>query len=298
MTCHSASSSAPGLLRMSGCTASLPMSWRSADHRRRSRSAAGRSSSSAMRSVKARTRSACPRVRRSWALSAPPERGSPPRRARARPRGPWSGPAPPCGPDHGCWRPVSPPPGAWGRGRGRPSSSSAGPPTAGRGGRDARSRPGPPSARRAQPPTNRGWRPRRAVGEGGGRWRWPRRWPRTPAPRTRSRSRRQRAGRLRQRSSGGSPNPLLILTVGPFNLASGSPSSPVSGPVDRRRRATSHGGARLTIGLPPRRIESAPHHLPRCPEPHDGRCPGTGGGPAGAAPIRDRAPTCPFPAGR
>ncbi len=63
---HSCSSSAPGLLRICGAIVSFPMSCISAAHRRRYRSASDSWSSSPRRSVKTRTRSACPRVRRSW----------------------------------------------------------------------------------------------------------------------------------------------------------------------------------------------------------------------------------------
>ena len=49
---------------------SLPMSCMSAAHRRRYRSSSDSWSSSPRRSVKTRTRSACPRVRRSWDCSA------------------------------------------------------------------------------------------------------------------------------------------------------------------------------------------------------------------------------------
>ncbi len=63
---HSCSSSAPGLLRICGAIVSFPMSCINAAHRRRYRSATDSWSSSPRRSVKTRTRSACPRVRRSW----------------------------------------------------------------------------------------------------------------------------------------------------------------------------------------------------------------------------------------
>lgn len=59
------------MFKISGWTATFPMSCKSADQRSRSRSTCGSFISSAMRSVYIRTRSLWPRVRRSWTLSAP-----------------------------------------------------------------------------------------------------------------------------------------------------------------------------------------------------------------------------------
>lgn len=67
---HSCGSGFPGLFRISADTSSLPMSWRSAAHRSRSRSSRGSFSADARRSVSTRTRSEWPRVFRSWALRA------------------------------------------------------------------------------------------------------------------------------------------------------------------------------------------------------------------------------------
>ena len=68
---HSSSSGRPVLLRISGGTSSLPMSWTSPAQCNLSRSPFGRWSSSPIINVYARTRSVCPRVLRSWLFRAP-----------------------------------------------------------------------------------------------------------------------------------------------------------------------------------------------------------------------------------
>ena len=63
---HSSSVGLPFLFRISAGTASLPTSCNNDAHRSRARSSSGRHNSSAITSLSARTRSECPRVRRSW----------------------------------------------------------------------------------------------------------------------------------------------------------------------------------------------------------------------------------------
>ncbi len=68
---HSLSLGLPGLLRMSGETVSLPMSWSMAPQVSSSRSASETPISSAISRACARTRSVWPLVSRSWLLSRP-----------------------------------------------------------------------------------------------------------------------------------------------------------------------------------------------------------------------------------